>query len=150
MANETLTIILAALTAFFTLITGALAVAVTIGILYFKKLAFDRQQEIKKLIELQDELANKMQESEKALQDLGAGKGDIARISNELDTLKREYFKISNQLHPRVSVYDYSQPSGEGTPTAVDLQVQIGTLLGQIQELQKQLVTSPEERAKDK
>jgi len=149
MANETLILILAALTAFFTLITGALAVAVTVGILYFKKLASDRQREIRKLIDLQNELVNKIREAEKALQDLGVGKGDIIRISNELDALKGEYLKISSHFYSIPSVAttpffndDYPRPVKGSTPSVSDLQSQIAALLSQIQELQKQLISS--------
>lgn len=144
MTNETITLILAALTAFFTLITGALAIAVTIGILYFKKLASDRQAEVKKLIDLQSEVAKKIKEAEKVLQNLGIDKGDITRISSELSDLKREYTKISSQFYPAPNVpsplagtspYDYSGAS----PSIADLQAQIAALLSQIYELQKQL-----------
>lgn len=149
MTNETLTLILASLTAFFTLITGALAVAVTIGIFYFRKLASDRQRETEKLIGLQNEVANKIQELEKA------NESNIVQISKTLDIFKKEYSKISSHIYPAPTTpipfipnsYEYSPPRGRG-PSVVDLQAQITALLSQIQELQAQLVAPPEERGK--
>jgi len=140
MDNEILTIILVALTAFFTLITGVLAIAVTLGIFYFRKLASDRQVEIKKLIDLQGEVTNKIVEVEKTLQDLGVGKSDVTGIKSELGALKREYLRINSQLYPTPipsagTLYNYPG----SVPSVDELQAQIEILLSQISKLQKDL-----------
>jgi len=117
---DTLTLILAALSAFFTLITGAFAVAVTFILIYFAKLKKDREREISELISLQNSFEEKLSQIQ----------NDPS--ADELKVLKKDFNKLRTSFARNL-------PVGGRTPTVDDLSVTVNDLLLQIAELQKQL-----------
>lgn len=122
MCMQQLTLILAALAAFFTLITGAFAVATTFFILYFAKLKKDREKEVLELVNLQDKVQQKLTEIE-------GGQVD----TDELQRLKEDYISLRNEI------FHYVSPQRSFNPREVQLHQMINDLLLQIASLQKQL-----------
>lgn len=123
---DNLTTILAALAAFFTLITGAFAVAVTLAIVYFRKLQHDREKEIQELLRLQGELQSKL-----------AQVGRKSPSEAELEEIKKEFSVLRNSIIH--SYAPYSSYSTSKEPSNEELRVMISDLLAQVASLQKQL-----------
>jgi len=125
---ESLSLILAALAAFFTLITGATAIFATWGVIHFKKLKKEREAEIKKVGELQDELEGKISEAEK-LKD--GGKMEIEEIKKDYQNLRNKFFNLAAP-----SVWYASGGRGGSSVTVAQLQAQVNALLTQLATLQ--------------
>src|SRR3989344_3527167 len=128
---ESLSLVLAALAAFFTLITGAAAIFATWALFYFNKLKNERENEIKRLSELQDEMAKKINEAEK-LKD--GSKVEIERIKNDYQELRNKFFHLAapSLWNPSIS----PSSSVSSSVTISQLQAQISALMGQLNALQ--------------
>jgi hypothetical protein len=123
--ENTLALILASLAAFFTLITGAFAIAVTFFIAYSVKLKNDRKSEIDELIALQNKFEERLQST----------KNDVVTV-DELKSLKSDFNDLRNAFAH--SIYP-SFPAHRNEPSTAELQVMINDLLAQIASLQEQI-----------
>ena len=134
MSLDTLSLTLSALSAFFTLITGAFAIFIVFAISYFTKLKSDRENEIKKLAQLEDDLMNKIKEAE----------GLKNSSKTELETIKQGYFDLRNRFFHLTSPNAFSVVDGRYSsgPTVTQLTDQINSLLSMIASLQAQITES--------
>ncbi|OHA97533.1 MAG: hypothetical protein A3E02_01135 [Candidatus Zambryskibacteria bacterium RIFCSPHIGHO2_12_FULL_38_34] len=137
---DKLTLILTALSAFFTLITGAFAVFVSLTIFYFKKLKDDRENEIKKLIQLEDDLMNKIKETEGLKSN---NKTEIEEIKKEYSDLRNRFFHLTTPT--AWQVYG-NEPVRDSSPTKKELIDQINSLLAMIASLQAQMIQTDKKK----
>jgi hypothetical protein len=140
-----ITIILTALTAFFTLVTGALAVGVTSFFTYSKKLRKDREDEIKKFSEINDNFEQQMMIAEKKLKVGGQNEEEYKQV---LEDIKRDYRNWRNQaIHSQTitQLPTYSPGVFDYGPTNAELGAQIDALLSTIAELQRRIGEDDEE-----
>lgn len=131
---ESLSLVLAALAAFFTLITGAAAIFAAWALFYFNKLKNERENEIKMLNQLQDEMARKISDTEK-LKD--GGKVEIERIKNDYQELRNKFFHL---VAPSLWYTPMASGGGGGSGvTIAQLQAQINALMAQLSALQNKV-----------
>jgi len=132
-----LTVTLAALTAFFTLVTGALAVAVTFYVFYAKRQEARKEEEIERLNKLGDALEDKLSEAEEKLQTDGEEEEEYKKTLREI---KSAYRNFRNQVvHTPGIRKSLRYEVDDSEPSNAELEDQIQSLLQTISQLQTEV-----------